>query len=197
MKRVLSFTVALLTALVLTPGVSADFDAETNYMEIMIDAAVEGDIDKGQQAQLSRDEKIESMETEYTQVDFDDMYLLAKVIQAEAGSEWLSDEWKMAVGEVVLNRVASPEFPNTLEEVVYQPGQYYGKNNSYFNSLLPSERCVEAAARLLGGERVMDEPSVVFQSNGKQGSGVFLELVDSQLGTTYLCYSSHMDLYES
>lgn len=36
-----------------------------------------------------------------------DLMLLAKVIYAEAGSDFLSDEWKMCVGEVVLNRVAS------------------------------------------------------------------------------------------
>jgi len=49
--------------------------------------------------------------------------------------------------------------------------------------------------RLLSGERVLDEPSVVFQSNGRLGSGVHKKLVDDQLGVTYLCYSSHPELY--
>ena len=196
MKRIFSWVTA--AALLLAPAMtaSADFEPDVNYMALMIEAAVAGDWEAGLAAQESRDEKIESLETAYVSVDFQELLLLAKIIQAEAGSEWLPDEWKMAVGEVVLNRVASPEFPDTLEEVVYQPGQYYGKNSSFFNRLLPSRRCAEAAARLLEGERVLSEPSVVFQANFVLGSGVFLELEDSQLGSTYLCYSSHRELYE-
>jgi hypothetical protein len=123
-----------------------------------------------------------------------DLMLLAKVIYAEAGSDFLSDEWKMCVGEVVLNRVASPEFPNTITDVVYQPGQYHGARSGYIASLTPSERCIEIARRLLDGERIM-EPSVVFQANFKQGSGVYKALYDSHLGWTYLCYSTNMSLY--
>lgn len=123
-----------------------------------------------------------------------DLMLLAKVIYAEAGSDFLSDEWKMCVGEVVLNRVASPEFPNTIPDVVYQPGQYHGARSGYIASLIPSERCIEIAKRLLDGERIM-EPSVVFQANFKQGSGVYKALYDSHPGWTYFCYSTNMSLY--
>lgn len=123
-----------------------------------------------------------------------DLMLLAKVIYAEAGSDFLSDEWKMCVGEVVLNRVASPEFPNTIPDVVYQPGQYHGARSGYIASLIPSERCIEIARRLLDGERIM-EPSVVFQANFKQGSGVYKALYDNNLGWTYFCYSTNMSLY--
>lgn len=129
-----------------------------------------------------------------TQYSDSDLMLLAKVIYAEAGSEFLSDEWKMCVGEVVLNRVASPEFPNTIPDVVYQPGQYYGAQSGYIASLIPSERCIEIAKRLLDGERIM-EPSVVFQANFKQGSGVYKALYDNNLGWTYFCYSTNMSLY--
>lgn len=123
-----------------------------------------------------------------------DLMLLAKVIYAEAGSDFLSDEWKMCVGEVVLNRVASPEFPNTIPDVVYQQGQYQGARSGYIARLTPSERCIDIARRLLDGERLM-EPSVVFQANFKQGSGVCKALYDSHLGWTYFCYSSNMSLY--
>lgn len=123
-----------------------------------------------------------------------DLMLLAKVIYAEAGSDFLSDEWKMCVGEVVLNRVASPEFPNTIYDVVYQPGQYHGARSGYIASLIPSERCIDIARRLLDGERLM-EPAVVFQANFKQGSGICKALYDSHLGWTYFCYSTNMSLY--
>ena len=129
-----------------------------------------------------------------TQYSDSDLMLLAKVIYAEAGSEFLSDEWKMCVGEVVLNRVASPEFPNTIYDVVYQQGQYQGARSGYIASLTPSERCIDIAKRLLDGERIM-EPSVVFQANFKQGSGVYKALYDSHLGWTDFCYSTNMSLY--
>ena len=51
-------------------------------------------------------------------------YSSASSSSTEAGSAWLSMEWKMAVGEVLLNRVASPEFPDTLAGCAFQPGQY-------------------------------------------------------------------------
>ena len=38
-------------------------------------------------------------------------------------------------------------------------------------------------------------PSVVFQSNYRLGSAVYLELKDALLGSTYLCVSSHPELY--
>ena len=190
----LTLAVLLLLASVSTPA-SAAFEPETNYMQQMIHAACTGDVQAGLDAEAMRMEKIEALGLDAPPVSFEDLYLLAKVMYAEAGSAWLSDEWRMCVGEVVLNRVASPEFPNTVREVIEQPGQYYGPDNDYFEQLLPSEACVHLALRLLEGERVIDEPSVVFQANFPLGSGTFLELYDSQLGTTYLCYSSYPELY--
>ena len=135
------------------------------------------------------------LRVEETAFEFEELLLLSRIMYAEAGSVWLSDEWKMCVGEVVLNRVASPEFPDTIREVLEQPGQYYGKNCRYFDTLQPSELCVRLALRLLLGERVMDEPSVVFQANFRQGGGVFAEYRDAALGSTYFCYSIHPELY--
>ncbi|MEG1563854.1 MAG: cell wall hydrolase [Bacteroides sp.] len=125
----------------------------------------------------------------------EELTLLSKIIQAEAGSSWLSLEWKMCVGNVVINRVSSPKFPDTIKKVLEQPGQYYGKNSKYFNNIVPSEKSVEAAKRLLEGERLLPE-SVVFQANFVQGSGVHTALYDSKLGWTYFCYSSHMGNYK-
>ena len=171
------------------------FSTDVDYSEAMIQAAVTGDYEAGVAAQDARDAKITTMGLKEDSYTFEDLMLLSKIIYAEAGSEWLSDEWKMCVGEVVLNRVASPEFPDTIKDVLEQPGQYYGANSSYFNSLLPTERCVECAMRLLNGERQL-EPSVVFQANFKQGSGTHTAIFDKHLGWTYFCYSSHPELYQ-
>lgn len=196
-NRVKKLIVTLMTGLMLMgltiPG-AADYEPKTDYMELMIQAVMKGDTEAGTQAEQARNEKIEALGLAYDPVTFDDLLLLSRVIYREAGSNWLSEEWKMSVGEVVLNRVASPEFPDTVREVVMQPGQYGGLTKE-FKYLKPSRTCVEIALRLLTGERVLEEPSVVFQSNGHLGSGVHKKLVDGQLGVTYLCYSSHPELY--
>ena len=194
MKRLA--TVILLAAALLLPA-SADFDPETDYMAEMLAAAQQGNLAAGQTAELQRAEKIAAQGLDYPEVHFEELYLLSKIIYAEAGSAWLPMDWKMAVGEVVLNRVASPEFPDTMREVLEQPGQYYGKNSSYFKKLKPSAECAEAARQLLEGARVLGEPGVVFQSNYRLGSGVYLELHDRYLGSTYLCWSSHPELYRT
>ena len=101
----------------------------------------------------------------------------------------------MCVGEVVLNRVASPEFPNSIEEVIFQPGQYAGVDCDAFRDLLdPDEASVEAALRLLQGDRLM-EPQVVFQANFRQGGGEYLNFYSSAYGYTYFCLSSHPEYY--
>jgi len=195
MKRIL-MTVLTLASLVLP--VTADYDPHTDYMAEMMAAARTGDTGAGTLAEQKRAEKMEGLGlTGYPKVKFEELYLLSKIIYAEAGCSWLSMDWKMSVGEVVLNRMASPEFPDTMREVLEQPGQYYGKNSDYFDSLLPTAPCVEAAKRLLEGERVLKEPAVVFQSNYRLGSGVFLELRDSMLGSTYFCWSSYPEKYEA
>ena len=195
MKRILTLIPAIAIAAALSGGANAAYDPNTNYAQVMVQAAAVGDYATGTAAESARNEKIAGMGLSDKPCTFDDLMLLSKIIYAEAGSEWLSDEWKMCVGEVVLNRVASSEFPNTIAEVLAQPGQYYGANSSYFNRLLPSERCVLGAVRLLNGERLMDD-AVVFQANFRQGSGIHTAFYDNLLGWTYFCISSKSYLYE-
>lgn len=205
MKKLISILPVLALTVILSGYAHASYDdsgaivstfsADVDYSEAMIQAAVTGDYAAGLLAQETRDEKITALDLEAETYTFEDLMLISKIIYAEAGSEWLSDEWKMCVGEVVLNRVASTEFPNTIKEVLEQPGQYYGANSNYFNDLLPTERCVRCAIRILNGERQL-EPSVVFQANFRQGSGTHTAIYDKYLGWTYFCYSSHTELYQ-
>ena len=53
---------------------------------------------------------------------YTDLDLLAAIIWCEAGNQ--PYEGMVAVGQVVMNRVASPNFPNTVSEVLNQPGQF-------------------------------------------------------------------------
>ncbi len=196
MKKLILLITAVLAAMALGATAFADYDPEADYLAAMITAAQNGDMEAGYAAETARREKIEQLGTDDADISFEDLYLLSKIIYAEAGSEWLSDEWKMCVGEVVLNRVASSEFPDTIPDVLFQSGQYYSRSSTYFANLKPSERCVYIALDLLMGERYMNDNSVVFQANFKQGSGVCEHFYDRYLGSTYFCYSSRPWLYE-
>ncbi|MDD4510876.1 MAG: spore cortex-lytic enzyme [Oscillospiraceae bacterium] len=57
-----------------------------------------------------------------TSAQSNDLYLLAKVISAEARGEPYSGQ--VAVGAVILNRIKHPSFPSSLSGVVYQPGAF-------------------------------------------------------------------------
>lgn len=199
MRVVIMVVGAVWLMIVITAKVFATttYEPNTDYAALMIDAAVEGDAEAGQAAEAARNAKIDALglADEYPYIAWDDLFLLAKIMFAEAGSNWLTDEHRLYVGNVLLNRVASSEFPDSIEECLYQPGQYYGSGSVYFENLRPTEREVKLALRLLEGERFMPL-SVVFQSNEKQGSGIWLEIRDNLLGSTYFCYSSRRWLYE-
>lgn len=183
-----------------TTAPTKDIQAEVwdeDYMALMVESCLNGDVESGRRAESDRNAKIAALGLDVPEIGFDDLYELSKIITNEAGSYWLPMDWKMMVGEVVLNRVASVEFPNTIAEVVHQRGQYSGANSKRFEELVPFADCVEAARRLLSGERPINDPSVVFQSNYRQGSGTCLRLYDSHLGYTYLCYSNYPELYQT
>ena len=181
-----------LYALLVENAVDYPVDMAAYYLTEMTEAAMAGDVAAGQTAEANRNAAIEAG-IEAEPISFDDLYLLARVIDAMAGSDWLSDEFRTCVGEVVLNRVASPEFPDTLHDVVYQKGQYTVVNMARFAALTPRKECVDIALRLLQGERRM-VPSVVYQADYLQGE-LFTMYSDWRLGNTYFCLSANLDLY--
>ena len=105
------------------------------YLNEMAEAAAAGDEQAGREAERCRDAALKAGGGE--PLRFDDLLLLSRLIDAMAGSDWLTEDFRLCVGEVVLNRVASPEFPNTLREVVYQRGQYTVTQGARFASLIP------------------------------------------------------------
>ena len=176
-------------------SISYEADLAAYYLNEMTEAAAAGDVEAGRSAEEKRNAIIgaSAAESDPGKISFDDLYLLSKVICYEAGSDWLTDEFRICVGEVIMNRVASPEYPDSIHDVVYQKGQYACVNSARFAGLVPTKECVDAALRLLCGERRM-VPSVVFQSNELQGEP-FTMYTDRRLGTTYFCLSENQELY--
>jgi len=77
-----------------------------------------------------------------------DLYLLAKCVYAEARGE--TYEGQVAVAAVILNRVKSPDFPNTISGVIYQPWAFTAVNDGQIN-LEPNQTAYNAARDAMNG----------------------------------------------
>ena len=166
-----------------------EFNPEINYGELMIYAASMGQIERGKEFERLRNLKKEhyGITDDFT---FDNLYLLAKIVEVEAGSTWITDEHKQLVASVVVNRVNSSRFPNTIRDVIYAPGQYSLVGTEYFENLVPTYISVLNAAHVLARGSIAPE-NVVFQANFPQGTGVYKTFAPEKLGTTYFCYGEY------
>ena len=119
----------------------------------------------------------------------EDVRNLAKIMQAESGIDW--PDWAvLCIGEVVLNRVGSPLFPDSIFEVLHQgpPIQYAPVWELGWKELEPKEQYIDLAIRLLDGERVLKNPRVIWQALFPQGERTVLTYYDRALNsTTYFC----------
>lgn len=97
-----------------------------------------------------------------------DTYLLAQLITAEAQGEPF--EGQVAVGAVVLNRIADSRFPNTISGVIYEPWQFEPVTNGQIYNT-PDPMCIRAAEAALSGW----DPSegAVFFFNPDKAAGDF------------------------
>lgn len=128
---------------------------------------------------------VEVVEETWPPYTDEELELLALVIYSEAGGDTCSDDTRQMVGEVVLNRVADPRYPDTLAEVLTQRAQY---GRFYWTGAvwperakLPQEthaveRAYTCAAALLGGtaDRLLPD-NVVYQSEYIQGHAIVAE----------------------
>ena len=114
--------------------------------------------------------------------------IVAKVIAHEADPRYCEWEHSVAVGVVILNRVASPYFHgDTVKEVVAWPGQYLESYTYGFENV--PRKCYEVAKTVMDGDH--DVPSDVFwQAEFIQGVSVWKTFrVDTGYysSTTYIC----------
>lgn len=89
-----------------------------------------------------------SLNTQQIAQSGSDLYLLAKTVYAEARGE--PYEGQVAVAAVILNRVESPDFPNTIAEVIYQPWAFTAVHDGQIN-LEPNETAYSAARDAMNG----------------------------------------------
>ena len=97
--------------------------------------------------------------------DSEDAYLLAKIAMAEAEGEDV--EGKALVILVVLNRVWSGKFPDSIPEVIFQDGQFSPVSNVRFDRVEPDRECYEALELIQLNKWDESQGALYFESDGK------------------------------
>lgn len=98
----------------------------------------------------------------------EDYQILLKIVEAEAGI--CDSRGKILVANVVLNRVNSDKFPDTIKEVVYQPSQFSPVSNGSINTCQVTAQTVECVNRALAGEDY-SQGALYFMNRGASRSG--------------------------
>ncbi|WP_096199885.1 cell wall hydrolase [Bacillus sp. FJAT-45350] len=103
--------------------------------------------------------KVKSAHMNYISLSEKEIDLVARIVRAEAQTEPF--EGKVAVANVVLNRVESDQFPDTVEEVIYQPRQFQPVANGQVNRPA-DEESIEAVEAALTGMGEVSEDTLFF-----------------------------------
>jgi hypothetical protein len=119
--------------------------------------------------------------TEGKKVSNADIYKLAQLMYAENGSS-SDDNVVILTGIVVMKRVKSKNYNNSISSVISEKGQYATYINGTIDCV-PDERCLELAEEILRFDLEKDYPdSLVFQAEFKQGMEVYYKK-----GHEYFC----------
>lgn len=113
-------------------------------------------------------------ETEMQSYTDEDLWYMSHTVQAEAG--YCEREMQEGVASVIMNRVNSDLFPNSVMECILQPGQY--ATASYLSSQEPTEQVIDVCIDILENGSKFPE-NVLYQANYPLGSGVYKTLYTS------------------
>ena len=122
-------------------------------------------------AQLEAEAPQAALAAQTAAISAEELKLLANIIYCEAGSE--SYVGKVAVGNVIMNRVKSASQPNTITEVVYAKGQFSPVRNGSLQRALSSDKadaaCYQAAIEALAGAQPVGGKLFFRRNNGRSG----------------------------
>ncbi len=140
--------------------------------EIIID-------DEGNQTVINESEKIDEINLEEYEPVYEigndnkanegDVYFLAQLMHHEAGNQGVNG--LVAVAEVVMNRLKSSLFPNTLEEIIYQKNQF--ADNYEIDEIEPSDEEITLARDVMEGKiSILGNENVLYFRNPTITSGI-------------------------
>ena len=167
MKKIIA---VLLIAVMLVPSIEGQ--AKTKVPEVTFEEQVTNMV---QQHKAMTTQLIKMWEFVQKEIK-----LLAEVIYHE---NWHTDKERLAAyytGAVVMNRVKSDKWPNTVEAVLYQKNpRQYSTTDKFFTTEIPEE-CYEMARDIyLHGTPDVPE-NVIYQATFKQGKGDWIPPINGE-----------------
>ncbi|WP_313155304.1 cell wall hydrolase [Lacrimispora sp.] len=149
---------------------------------------------KAEEARKAAEEAARKAEEEKalhaSSVSSDDYQVLLRIVQAEAGV--CDDKGKILVANVIINRVKSGEFPDTVKGVVYEPSQFSPVSNGSINSVKVTDDTKQCVDRALAGEDYSDG-ALYFMNRGGSRRGA-ISWFDSHL--TYLFQHGNHEFFK-
>ena len=134
----------------LATGEAITLEEEAEAIKAAEEAAAKAAAEKAAQKEAAKAAAAQTASAKQSVIaSADDLTLLAAIIQIEAGSELY--EGQVAVGAVVMNRVVSGSYANTIEGVIFQKGQFSTSRMSRVVAAGPKASCVQAAQEALAG----------------------------------------------
>ena len=144
---------------------------ETAALQAEASEAAQNEIEEVQAAEEAARIAAEAQAAQTAAISAEELKLLANIIYCEAGSE--SYVGKVAVGNVIMNRVKSASQPNTITEVVYAKGQFSPVRNGSLQRALSSDKadaaCYQAAIEALAGAQPVGGKLFFRRNNGRSG----------------------------
>jgi spore germination cell wall hydrolase CwlJ-like protein len=129
-------------------------------------------------------------ELETAHFDETDLRYMTSIIFAEAGNQCIAGQ--QAVGIVVMNRINSTEFRNSVYDVIYEKGQFSPVKNGALNKALKKydngelpESCIEAAKYALEGNTSVSYNGTIYEMSNylyfsRRVKGCKLQIQDHQ-----------------
>ena len=155
--------------------ISVDYNDEIGYINTDY-VNVKFHIDEGETMEVIRVREREEAERKRkanrgaVAADADELRLLGALIYCEAGNQ--PYEGMVAVGAVVMNRVKSGAYPNTIHSVIYASGQFTpamtGKVAKAYEGNVP-ELCVQAAQAAINGETTVGDATHFRRAGKREG----------------------------
>ena len=152
-----------------------EVDFEVDHGETLEEIAARESAEEGEPEEASSEEKANPAPARKNAGSIpagtSDVTLLAALIQCEAGNE--SYEGQLAVGAVVVNRVKSPSYPNTVKDVIFASGQFTPAGNGKVARLIESGNlsagCIQAANEALSGVTNVGSATHFRRAGGRDG----------------------------
>lgn len=138
-----------------------------NLEEIMPDNLLETEWQQDEYGEANSDCKVNPDESEWiptyelTDEEYD---LLARVVTAEAENQGFEAQYLIAC--VVMNRVASDEFPDSVSEVIWQKNQFSSMWNGRYDRSVTTDSCYEAVQYMIEYGNELPEDVLFFTSCG-------------------------------